>query len=163
MNRRKRRRRYTKPYRNNSMKNKALSFVLVICVSVSAGYLTATYILGPVLGLEPQPSFLDFINDDKKQEDEKKNEKKETEILVDSEAEAAEKSGFAVQYGSFSSKAGAEEHAHSLKESGVTVKIIETDGMFKVIGKIFDTKEAARTYMEEKHADNDDLFITEIP
>lgn len=160
MNRRKRRRRPAKPYRKNSVKTKAMSFVMVICISVAAGYLTATYILGPVLGLEMEPTFFDFISEDKKKTENK--EKPETKTVIEDKVETEIESGFAVQYGSFSEKNGARECADQLKAEGIEVKIIEKDGMYKVVGKVYSTKDDARDDIENTQ-DNEGLFITEIP
>ena len=157
MNIRKRRRR--KPYKNTNIKYRALSVFMVICVSVAAGYMTAAYILGPALGLEIQPSFFETI---KKSGSEKEEDKETEKTIIEDKAAAEEESGFAMQYGSFSAKEGAEELAAELKASGIQAEIVEKDGMYKVISQLFDTKEEARTYMEKSSQDTD-VFITEIP
>lgn len=162
MNRRKRKRRTGKPYRNNNIKNKFLSFVLVVCVSVAAGYLTANYILGPVLGLEPRPSFFEFTGDDKNEKKQENDKKTETETIIEDKAGSTTETGFALQYGSFSSEQGAGECVDDLKKSGINAEIVEKDGMYKVVGDLFETKEEARSHLEESNQ-QDGVFITEIP
>lgn len=146
-------------------KNTAGVFVLAICCSVIAGYITANYIIGPALGLEAEPAFFGFIND--KQETKEKTEKNTTDnsqnkTVLEDEIEVKNKSGFALQYGSFSVKEGAQQCVNDLNTKGIEANIIEKDGSYKVIGKIFDTKDEARAF-KDAHDDGKDIFITEIP
>lgn len=161
MNRRKRRRRYN-AYRGQNIKGRALSVVLVICLSVAAGYMTATQVLGPALGLETQQTFLDFVNDKTDKTENKEEKNSETTTVVEDQVEVDTDSGYALQYGSFSTEEGAQECLEDLTASGIEAEIIEKDGMYKVIGQLFNTKEEARTFKEE-NSQNEDVFITEIP
>lgn len=164
MNRRRHRSRKRYGARHGSSARKhALTVIIVIFLSVAAGYLTATQILGPALGLESQQTFFDFINNQKdgKSDEKDKEEKQKNEITVVEDKVDVEKEGFALQYGSFSTRNGAEECADDLKASGIDTEIIEADGMYKVIGNIFDTKSEAETYKEENPWE-EGVFITEI-
>lgn len=148
----------------NNVRKHAITVIIVIFLSVAAGYLTATQLLGPALGLESQKTFFDFINDKKENvtETEDEDEKKDGEItVVEDRVDDEKKNGFALQYGSYSSKSGAEECAEELKASGIDSEIIEKDGMYKVIGNIFDTKSEAEKYKEE-NPQEEGVFITEI-
>jgi len=148
----------------SSVKGHAITIVIVIFLSVAAGYLTATQLLGPALGLESQQTFFDFITDKKEDMTEKK-EKTENVVneitVVEDDVEVEKESGFALQYGSYSARSGAEKCAEDLKASGIDAEIIEIDGMYKVIGDIFDTKSEAESY-KEKNPQEVEVFITEI-
>ncbi len=161
MKRRRRRRRNV--YKNTNIKGRAFSAVMVICFSVIAGYMTATYIIGPALGLETQPAFFDFINNDDNKESENTDgsDSGEKQVVQDT-LETDTENGYALQYGSFSSMDGAQKCADDLKSMGIEAEIIEKDGSYKVIGQLFETKEAARTYMEQETW-TEDVFITEFP
>ena len=58
MNKKVRRKRHSAYRRKANMTSKILSEVIVIGISVLAGYMTANYVLGPMLGLESEPAFL---------------------------------------------------------------------------------------------------------
>ena len=160
MNRRRRRRRHN-AYRGSDLKAKAVSVMLVICLSVAAGYVTATQLVGPALGLETQQTFFDFINE-KEEKTEQKDDKDSETTVVEDQVDVETDSGFALQYGSFSSKEGAQECLDDLTASGIEAEIIEKDGMYKVIGQLFDTKAEAETFKEQNPQD-EEVFITEIP
>lgn len=164
MNRRKRRK-HSRRYNgvSNTAKNSITSIVIVICISVAAGYMTATYLISPMLGLDTSPlvfnSKSDAENDENKTddsavlEDEIDKEPDETEGLAES--------GFVLQYGSFSSEEAARNRVEDLKLSGIEAEIIEKDGAYKVISPLFDTEAEARTKLE-KQKNIVDVFITRI-
>lgn len=162
MKRRKPRKR-NRAHRNDT-KSKALFMIMIICCSVIAGYFTATYLIGPALGLETETTITDFIGDLKEPEEaesDKQNEKTEENKQLDVvQDQVVDECGFALQYGSFSSKEGAESCARDLKESGIKAGIIEINGMYKVIGEIFGTKQEAEE--QKNKEDAEDVFITEI-
>ncbi len=166
MSRRRRRRVYSGTHRkyrtgrSTGKKKSAVLTVVVICLSVGAGYMTATYLLGPAMGLETQPSFFEKLKTQENDKTEKNDDIKSVEN--DTEKNSEIEKGFALQYGSFSTKAGAEECVQQLKKSGLNAEVIEKDGSYKVIGPIFDTKEEARQE-KEKSAVSDEIFVTEIP
>ena len=165
MNRRRHRsrKRYAAKH-GRTLKAHAVTVAIVIFLSVAAGYFTATQLLGPALGLETQQTFFDFIKDkqDSITENNDKKDGKDSDItVVEDKAEPETENGFALQYGSFSAKSGAKECAEDLKSSGIDAEIIEKDGMYKVIGNIFDTKQEAESY-REKNPQKEEVFITEI-
>ena len=163
MNKRVRRKRHSAYRRKANMTSKILSVVIVIGISVLAGYMTANYVLGPMLGLESEPAFSDFVKEKKDAEKEKKTELPESETkVVEDQIPVQSEKGFALQYGSFSSKNGAQQCADELKSKGIETSIIEKDGNYKVIGKVFDTKEEARMHKNTSAAEGD-IFVTEIP
>ena len=162
MKRRRHRRKYT-TYKSGGFKLKAASAVLAICISVAAGYVTATQLIGPALGIESKPVFFDFMDEKKQEKNDNKDSVKDKENqVVQDEINVQVESGFALQYGSFSSREGAQECADQLKKDGIEAQIIEKDNSFKVIGQIFDTKDEARNH-KENVSESEDVFITEIP
>ena len=149
-------------YRKNDCKTKAVSFVLIICFSVAAGYLTATYLIGPALGLETEAVFFDFLKNDAEQKESRdKKDEKEKEVVQDQLTVKSE-NGYALQYGSFSSMAGAEECVNDLAESDISAEIVKKDNSYKVIGEVFATREEAEE-SKKKLSENKEVFITEIP
>lgn len=162
-----------KSRRRNSyrgMKNaqsKLFGIVLAIALSVIAGYFTATYLLGPAMGLKTQTNLIDLkeekeTNVETKTVQEATQENKET-VVEDQVGEKDEqKSGYALQYGSFSTKIAAEASVAELERTGIKTEIIEKDGTYKVIGKLFDTESEARTQLEEQKG-LVDVFITQLP
>ena len=52
-------------------------------------------------------------------------------------------SGYAIQFGSFSTESAANELITELKSSGIDAFVTQKDGMYKVIGQLFADKESA--------------------
>lgn len=155
--------------RNTKVKGKFTTLIIIICLSAAAGYLTATYLIGPALGLETAP--LVFNNEDAENSKtaEKDNQKQDSRDVVSDqtdkepdETEGLAESGYVLQYGSFSSKEAAENCINDLKRSGIEAEILEKDGAYKVVSPLFDTEEDARSKMENQK-DIVDVFITQIP
>ena len=67
--------------------------------------------------------------------------------------------GFAVQFGSFSTKGAAEKAASQLKEKGIAASIWEKDGAYKVLGESFPDKEKARDEAEKRRTQTEDVFV----
>lgn len=152
------------------MKNtqsKLLCIVLVLALSVIAGYFTATYLLGPAMGLKTQTNLMDLTNEKEKNVETKTvqettQEDKATVVEDQVGKKKEQKTGYALQYGSFSTKIAAEASAAELERTGIETEIIEKDGAYKVIGKLFDTEAEARTQLEEQKG-LVDVFITQLP
>lgn len=144
--------------------NRAGIFVMAVFCSVMAGYITANYIIGPAVGLESQTVFSDFINNRQQtveKEVDKTENNNETDVIQD-QVQKQNESGYALQYGSFSSNAAAQQCVNDLASKGIKTEIIEKDSSFKVIGEVFDTKEEAESH-KETYSSGEDIFITEIP
>lgn len=158
--------------RNKDVKGKFTTLIIIICLSVAAGYLTATYLIGPALGLDTAPLFFDneSTEGNKTSEKNKKNEDSQDVVMDEADKEDKEpdeteglaESGYVLQYGSFSSKEAAENCIIDLKRSGIEAEILEKDGAYKVVSPLFDTEEDARSKME-KQKDVVDVFLTHIP
>lgn len=156
--------------RNTDVKGKFTTLFIIICLSAAAGYLTATYIIGPALGLDTAPLFFNNREDAEDSKSSEKDDKKQDsqKVVADQtdkepdETEGLAESGYVLQYGSFSSKEAAENCISDLKKSGIEAEVLEKDGVYKVISPLFDTEEDARSKME-KQKDVVDVFITHIP
>lgn len=189
---RKRRKRRPPAYRGRGTQVNLLPILMIICLSVCAGYLTAKYVVYPLLGYEPaelnvlerlKPSSEDKTETEGdtegtrrmseasekasakagSQADEKETERTETEMtaelketetapsktVLEDKAEVKQAAGYALQFGSYSTKAAAQKSLKQLKTSGIKAKIVEKDGAYKIIGKLFDTKEQAAKHLND--------------
>ena len=70
---------------------------------------------------------------------------------------------YALQFGVFDNRDGAETLKSELEKDGVKVQIKEQDGRYKVISDLIDTKEQALSQLEDvKTASDKDVFITTV-
>ena len=151
--------------RNAEMKGKLSTVVIIICFSVAAGYLTATYLIGPLLGLDTAPLVFNENSENEDMKDAESSDSTKASSSEDKEPDETEglaESGYVLQYGSFSSKEAAENCVSDLKKSGIEAEILEKDGAYKVISPLFDTEQDARAKMETQKGVVD-VFITQIP
>lgn len=164
MNARRRRRRPS-AYRGKKIQVNFFPVIVIICLSVCAGYLTAKYVVCPVLGYEPAGlSVLQEKDDDGADEAnkavEESSEKAESDPsvqketsggddVIEDQVKVKQTSGYALQFGSYSTREAAEKSVKELKNSGIETKVIEKDGAYKVIGEIFDTKDEANDALSE--------------
>lgn len=160
-----RRRRRPSAYGGKKIQVNFLPVIVIICLSVCAGYLTAKYVVCPVLGYEP--AGLSVLQEKEESTEKKDNKVAEKSSEPEESSSAAQKdsgsgadviedqvkveqtSGYALQFGSYSTKEAAEKSVKELKSSGIETKVIEKDGAYKVIGEIFDTKDEAKAALEE--------------
>lgn len=70
-------------------------------------------------------------------------------------------SGYCIQFGSFSTRVGAENLIKQLNNSGITAQIVEKDGTFKVISQLFEQKEQAVATMATLQGQYTDVFVTQ--
>lgn len=180
MNRKRRRR--PPAYRGGNMQVNILPVLVIICLSVCAGYLTAKYVVYPLLGYEPaELNVLEQLKpgadgeteaaDEKLESSEqasaksdsqtevKETEKTETSAaegteatvpsqkVLEDQAEVKQTAGYALQFGSYSTRAAAKKSLKQLNSSGIEAKIVQKDGAYKIIGKLFDTKEEAKAHL----------------
>lgn len=158
---RRRRRVYRKKQKNSMMK--LLCFLGIIIIAVIAGYLTARYIIGPILGYDTEVLKIDFPSVNTS-ETSKTNDKKAN--LFEKKVSKAEDSntneeGFYLQFGVFENRDGAEELAKRLQDSNIDVDIVKKDGKYKVLSSLITSKEKAIKKLKNiKSADDIDVFIT---
>ena len=112
------------------------SFLGIMILAVFLGFLTARFVVGPLIGYDADESPARAASDEKDKE-------KENETETDAEASAEPEKGYALQFGAFSSEDAAQELADNLKSRGITTEIIQDDDIYKVIGPILSTKEKA--------------------
>lgn len=137
----------------NSGKGKGADVIIVLAIAAFAGYLTATYLIVPLLGIDIKTG----------EEVNKEIEKPSLELQETEPAETEpEKSGYALQYGSFSTKEGADQCSAELSGSGITAEVIEKDGLYKVIGKSFDTEAEAEAYILQNPSSHE-VYVTQLP
>lgn len=185
MNRR-RIRRYRNQRRNSGMK--FLGIIGIMIIAVICGYLTARFVIAPLLGYDTEvlkldlPSKLTAVLDrsgdstddedtadkdeskktSQAQQDEKKDNAKDDEDGVSDSSDSDDK-GYALQFGLFSTEAKAEELVSKLEDEGIDSKIKEIDGKYKVISPIVSTKdEAVEKLKNTDSKEVSDVFITVI-
>lgn len=174
--------------RKKTRVNFSAIFVIII-LAILAGYFTTRFVVYPLLG-GTEISFLSKLEalwrDDKPEEkkpqltDSEDTQKTESQapaeqqkgqggIVEDgltpetqSSAETtAEISGYAIQFGSFSTREAADGLIAQLLQSGISAEIVEKDGTFKVLGPLFPTKEEAVSAMQQlDRTVFTDVFVT---
>ena len=151
--------------------------VIILCLAVGCGYATAKYVVDPVVNYVPEllagqtEESAKSTDADKKEnssqgeEDPQKAEsdsKQESAAVVEDQVEVKEKGeikGYALQFGCYSSQKAAEAAMKSLTAEGL--QIIEQDSMFKITGKIYETKEDAKGALQKLEEDTG-AFVTTI-
>ena len=167
-----------------------LAAIGIIFAAVLLGFLTARFVIGPIIGYNADisPVILKNSDDLAKSEDEqndnskeknsssdladtaaKAEENNEDNQTVDREKSAAESSfstageekNYALQFGAFSDKEAAEKLKQELEAKGIETQIKEQDGKFKVISAVIKEKEEALKALDEsKEKEITDVFIT---
>ena len=128
--------------------------VVILCLSVGCGYVTAKYIVDPVVNYVPQ------IIAEKDEEKTVKEDEKDTLIDDEVDVEETEKvSGYALQFGSYSDKASAETVMKSIDAD--SLQIIEQDNLYKIVGVIYKSKADAKAALENLPAGTK-AFVTAI-
>lgn len=123
-------------------------FAGIIVLAIVLGFLTARFVIGPMIGYNADESPVEL-------------EKTATEADTGQEEMPAE--GYALQFGAFSTKDAAEKLAEALRLKGIETKIVEADDVFKVVTPVLDDKDAALKALEEsKEKDVEDVFITSL-
>ena len=112
------------------------TFLGIIVLAVFLGFLTARFVVGPLIGYDAGESPARAASDEKEKSTGEKD-KNEKEVSADLE------NGYALQFGAFSTEDAAQDLADNLKRSGITAEIIQDDDIYKVIGPILSTKENA--------------------
>lgn len=183
MNRRKIRR-YRKQRGNTGVK--VLGMVGIMMIAVACGYLTARFIIAPLMGYDTEVLKLDFPSkftdvfqgNDKNEENsiEESDAEVEDSGTEDNSVSAAKEdgddteektagadSGYALQFGLFSTRSRADQLVDKLDKEGIDAKIKETDGQYKVVSPLIKTKEEAlETLKNTKSTAVNDIFITRL-
>lgn len=179
MNRR-RIRRYRNQSRNSGMK--FLGIIGIMIIAVICGYLTARFVIAPLLGYDTEVLKLDLPSkltavldkDDESPKDEDRDDVDESEDVAQaqedekeddssSDSSEGEEKGYALQFGLFSTQSKAEELVSKLEEEGIDSKIKEADGKYKVISPVVNTKDEAVAKLKDTDSKEvSDVFITVI-
>lgn len=160
-----RKRRRSRGYRNSQRKGFKINLapvILILCLSVGCGYATAEYVVAPVVNYIPQLTAERESEATQKKETEKTEETQETKAVVEDDVKVENTgkiSGYAVQFGCYSSKAAAEKAMSEL--DAADLQVLEQNGMYKILGKVFDTKEQAKEALESL-TDADKAFVTTV-
>lgn len=153
--------------RGSKVKLNFTPVIVILCLSIGCGYAAAKYVVDPVVNYVPQMTAeKEQVNNqaENKDADSKENsnvEKQKTDVLED-EAKVKEKgniSGYALQFGCYSSKAAAEAAMPAVGISGL--QVIEQSNMYKIIGEVYKTKDEAKAALGEL-PDTVKSFVTTV-
>jgi len=148
-----------------------LPVIMMLCLSIGCGYATAKYVVQPVVNYVPQITAEKETTEEPSEPEQKAEtqaasetakETTEAETVVEGDAaveQTGKISGYALQFGCYSSKAAAEKAKGSIEVSGL--QILKQNQMYKIISQSYDSKnkaEAARDALPE----DVDAFITPI-
>lgn len=139
--------------RGNKVKLNFTPVIVILCLSIGCGYAAAKYVVDPVVNYVPQMTA--------EKEQVNNQEEKKTDVLED-EAEVKEKgniSGYALQFGCYSSKAAAEAAMPAVGISGL--QVIEQSNMYKIVGEVYKTKDEAKAALGEL-PDTVKSFVTTV-
>lgn len=154
------RRRVRKRKSNSSKSKMKIMWIIgIMIMAVVLGYLTARFVIGPILGYNADESPITAGNEktektekDASKADDNKKEETASSVSIDD--------GYALQFGVFSTKDAAESMVSKLKEKGIETQIIEEDDLYKVISPIIKTKDEALDKLEDiKEKEITDVFI----
>ena len=130
-----------RPGEKSGMKFAVILAIMIIAVGL--GYLTARFVIGPLLGYDADESPINIAG------------KEETETEASDTSEKPD-DGYALQFGVFSSK----ESADKLAEKGIETTIIQADNAYKVISPVIKTKDEAIEKLNDiRDKDVEDVFI----
>lgn len=139
--------------------------IIILCLSVGCGYATAKYVVEPVVNYVPQVTekLSDKQEENAEKDDSRSSAGNESETKVVEDDVKVEKSGkvsgYALQFGSYSSREAAEKAMSSLEITGL--QVIEQDSMYKIVGETYKEKEDARAALD-KLPEGSKAFVTEI-
>lgn len=170
--------------RKNKAQNSRMKIAVLGAIILSAiflGFLTARFVIGPLIGYNADESRVELKQDstiegeeEKQSKDKEKqgaaaaNTRSNAQAGSDTQAEAAAapdsempQEGYALQFGAFSTKEAAEKLAEALRLKGIQTRIIRTEDAFKVISPVLEDRTAALKALEEsKEKDAEEVFIT---
>ena len=139
-------------------------FLGIILLAVLLGFLTARFVIGPIIGYNADESPVQLNSADKTatEKDAGTDDKEEAKTEQTAKETESEK-GYALQFGAFSTKDSAQELSDALESKGIKTKIVEADNVFKVISPVLEDKEdALKALSESKEKEIEDVFITSV-
>ena len=143
-------------------------FLGIILLAVLLGFLTARFVIGPIIGYNADESPVQLNGADKAESEQdvgadaaEDSNVSKVEKTANTEEEAEK--GYALQFGAFSTKDSALEVSDALESKGIKTKIVEADNVFKVISPVLENKEEAlKALSESKEKEVEDVFITSV-
>ncbi len=143
-------------------------FLGIILLAVLLGFLTARFVIGPIIGYNADESPVQLNGADKAETEQdvgadaaEDSNVSKVEKTANTEEEAEK--GYALQFGAFSTKDSAQELSDALESKGIKTKIVEADNVFKVISPVLENKEEAlKALSESKEKEVEDVFITSV-
>ena len=143
-------------------------FLGIILLAVLLGFLTARFVIGPIIGYNADESPVQLNGADKAETEQdvgadaaEDSNVSKVEKTANTEEEAEK--GYALQFGAFSTKDSAQELSDALESKGIKTKIVEADNVFKVISPVLEKKEEAlKALSESKEKEVEDVFITSV-
>lgn len=133
-------------------------FIAIMVLAVFLGYLTAKFVIGPLLGYNADESPIKIAGEDKKASSGDGSDSS-SDDGSSGDTEKAEE-GYALQFGVFSTKEAASQMANDLTEKGIEAKVIEDEDMYKVISPVIKTKDEAIDQLNDaKDKEVEDVFI----
>ena len=148
-------------------------FLGIILLAVGLGFLTARFVIGPLIGYNAEESPAQELTEEKTKETKKADADADADAGTDADVEtnasdaadtAAETDeGYALQFGAFSSKEAAQELSDALQAKGIKTNVVEIDHVFKVMSPITEKKETAlQDLAKVKDKEITDVFITAV-
>ena len=143
-------------------------FLGIILLAVLLGFLTARFVIGPIIGYNADESPVQLNGADKAETEQdvgadaaEDSNVSKVEKTANTEEEAEK--GYALQFGAFSTKDSAQELSDALESKGIKTKIVEADNVFKVISPVLENKEEAlKALSESKEKEVEDVFIPSV-
>ena len=159
-------------------------FFGIIALTVGLGFLTARFVIGPLIGYNAEESPVQKLAEQKSkdaaktsaQQDSAKEETTADQADAASQADAAnqadaagqtdekaaaeaddgkqQKEGYVLQFGAFSTKAAAQELSDALQAKGIKTRVVEIDSVFKVLSPVTEQKESALQALQEAKEKN---------
>lgn len=124
-----------------------LPVVVILCLSVGCGYATAKYVVEPAVNYVPQLTAQE--EKVKETEPEPQTKTEEATKVVEDEVKVKQEEkviGYAVQLGCFSGRASAKAAMGNYNMEGL--QVVEQNKMYKIIGKVYNSKEEAKKELE---------------
>lgn len=144
---------------NSRMKLTAITGIMLLAVFL--GFLTARFVIGPIIGYNADESEIRLA------EEQNEPEAAENDSMDINDNDGQEQSvstvpteGYALQFGVFSTEGAAEELSKQLASKGIDTEIVEVGDVFKVISPVTEDREAAISALEDaKSKEVTDVFI----
>ena len=119
-------------------------FIAIMVLAVFLGYLTAKFVIGPLLGYNADESPIKIAGEDKKA----------------SSGDGSDSSSDDGSSGDTEKAEAASQMANDLTEKGIEAKVIEDEDMYKVISPVIKTKDEAIDQLNDaKDKEVEDVFI----